>query len=189
MKPATASMIAMLLATASTAGTAAASPAWSLDPSWPVGLKGFPKSTKFSAVALVSQGGKTEVHVSIRQNSTRPIVAFDADEGNFLYDWGDKHISNVDGTWGAHGIRAEGNFVWVADISEHTVKQFDARFLRDPHGGALVATVGTPNVAAGGTKPLQFGNVADVASRKFAEHPIATKALRLHSYGLDAHCR
>ena len=27
------------------------------------------------------------------------------------------------------------------------------------------------------------------ARQSFAEHLIATKALRLHSYGLDAHCR
>ena len=168
------SLVTILAAATSTATAASngatptagnAGPAWTLDPSWPVGLKGFPKSTKFSAVALITTAdGNTEVHVSVRQNSTRPIMAFDAKEGNFLYDWGDKHISNVAGTWGAHGLRAQGNFVWVADIQEHTVKQFDARFLRDRVTGALIATVGTPNNAGGGTEPLQFGNCADVAT-------------------------
>ena len=34
-----------------------------------------------------------------------------------------------------------------------------------------------------------FAYAARRARRSSAEHLIATKALRLHSYGLDAHCR
>ena len=45
-------------------------------------------------------------------------------------------------------------------------------------GGGLLATTGGELVTITGT-----------ARRSSAEHLIATKALRLHSYGLDAHCR
>ena len=90
--------------------------------------------------------------------SLQPIVAL-TETGQFLRSWGAAHIAK--GTeFGDHGLHVDGKFVWVTDVTNHTINKFDGN-------GTLIRRVGTPGIAGSGTNPLQFGNVADMA---FGEH-------------------
>jgi hypothetical protein len=125
---------------------------YKLDSSFHLGEIG----NSYSAVAVVDQ----VVYIGQRNLTFKhPVLLVDKD-GRMDMGWGEDAISNKS-QFGLHGlasqVTASGEaFLWVADISEHTVKVFSLT-------GKLIKTLGIPNVAGSGLSPLQFGSVADIA--------------------------
>jgi len=147
------------------------------DSTWPAAQDRhawFSNSTKPSGIAIgIGADGKTkEVHMTQRGNEEFPISTFDAATGQLLRRWGSPHVVRSHGlrahTHGAATIKnttvhdiSEGmrltSSLWLTDMGDYTVKQFDA------HTGELLRTLGTPGTFGSAISPqLQFGNVSDI---------------------------
>jgi len=138
-------------------GIVSAAPVYDWDARWPKDNTTWVNMTyRPTAMAVAhSVDGKTiQIHMAARGNTEFPITTFDA-VGNVLRRWGSPHIIK------AHGLNAEDDrgrsFLWVADMGDYTVKKFDSITEE------LVTVIGTPGTFGTGTKPLQFGNVSDIA--------------------------
>jgi DNA-binding beta-propeller fold protein YncE len=138
----------VLTALACAAAAASAAPLYVLDTTWPAGIAGI-NATSITAVAVVNNSGTKEIHVAQRNPKVPFVLVFDSDKGALLRTWGANLTS-------PHGLYGQGDRIWVADIGEATVKEYDL-------SGNLLAIAGTPHHPGGGVDPPQFSAPADIA--------------------------
>lgn len=83
---------------------------------------------------------------------TPRIMIFDAKTGNYLRGFDDGHHINS-----IHGLHVDpvSETIWVVDIGNHTVKQFDL-------SGNLLNVIGEDGVSGSSTDPLRFDRPTDV---------------------------
>lgn len=93
-----------------------------------------------------------QIHVAQRGDGMPPVLVFDRG-GALLRTWGAGIIVTPHGLTTGLGSPPT---VWVADIGDDTVKQFDL-------SGACLAVIGTHGVPGAGLAPPQFSSVADIA--------------------------
>lgn len=89
-----------------------------------------------------------EIHVAQRGTYCDPVVVFD-ENGNVLRTWGATNVTSV------HGLSAHVNTLFLTDILQGTVKEFDPL-------GNLIRMAGTPGNHSNGLSPAQFSAPADV---------------------------
>lgn len=123
---------------------------YNLDPNWPTGIAGLNVSS-ITAVAITNtQQFGTEIHVAQRGTAVPFILVF-APNGTLTRTWG-KNLTSP------HGLYSPGdNTVWVADIGEATVKEYD--ILTEE----LLSLIGDPHHPGNGVNPPAFSAPADIA--------------------------
>jgi DNA-binding beta-propeller fold protein YncE len=105
-----------------------------------------PDKIKLGPVAAVATDSSDRVYVFHR--GKQPILVFDRD-GKLLRSWGDGLVKT------AHGLRVDrDNHVWITDIGNHLVTEFDAE-------GKVLLTLGQKDKPGDG--PNQFNKPTDVA--------------------------
>lgn len=140
--------------------TAAGEITYVLDPSFPE--RPLPKAVEGTTAAAFDPRFQ-EVYVLQRGLSTPPVMVYDT-SGVLKRSWGG--IGENRSFEREHGIYIQPNldepdkvFVWITDVNGHTVSKFDRE-------GNLLVQLGQKGIAGHSLHPLQFGNVADVASDK-----------------------
>lgn len=106
-----------------------------------------------AVTVVVTAANETEVHVAQRGNNLPPVLVFDR-AGRLLRTWGGGGaIVTPHGLTTGLGSPAT---IWVSDIGDATVKQFDL-------AGNLLAKIGVSLTPGSGLDPVQFSSIADVA--------------------------
>jgi DNA-binding beta-propeller fold protein YncE len=129
---------------------------YSLDSTFPTGLKGLNVS-QVTALALVNTSGSTlELHVAQRGTALPPFIVLDTVTGGLLRTYGVKGLKSPHGMASTYAVdpTTVPSTLWVADIANGTLLSLN------PETGEVYQLVGSKGL---GVNPPQFSAPADLA--------------------------